>query len=78
MNLANRSENTCLTNDCSGFNPNGPGLFRTQSVNPDSQTCYINVSNDDHLYVFVSKLINKNNQDNKSLFWDWRSKESDE
>ena len=35
----NESENTCLTIDCSGFNPNGPGRFRTGAADPDSQTC---------------------------------------
>ena len=28
------SEKTCLTIDCSGFNPNGPGRFRTDASNP--------------------------------------------
>ena len=34
IKLANEdSEKTCLTIDCSGFNPNGPGRFRTDATN---------------------------------------------
>lgn len=44
----------------SGFNPNGPERFRTKAENPDSQTCDIDISNDDYMYnVFVSNLQKK-------------------
>ena len=36
----NESEKTCLTIDCTGFNPNGPGRFRTDTANPERQTCF--------------------------------------
>ena len=43
IRLANEdSEKTCLTIDCSGFNPNGPGRFRTDASNPLTQTCFFN------------------------------------
>lgn len=49
INLANGRENTCLTIDCTGFNANGPDRFRAKVVNPDSQTCYFNVADNDYL-----------------------------
>ena len=59
IKLANESENVCLIIDCSGFNPNGPGRFRTNADNPVSQTCYFNVMNDNQmLNVFLSTHIN--------------------
>lgn len=36
--LANRNEKTCLTLDCQGINPNGPGRFRTRADNGEEQT----------------------------------------
>ena len=42
LRLANEdSEITCLTIDCSGFNPNGPGRFRTDASNSLTQTCFL-------------------------------------
>ena len=35
---ANRNEKTCLTLDCQGINPNGPGRFRTRADNGEEQT----------------------------------------
>ena len=60
IKLANKGENICLTIDCSGFNPNGLGRFRTKANNPDSQNFYFNVSNDDQIFnIFISTRINK-------------------
>ena len=51
------------------FNPNGPGRFKTKAENPDSQTCYFNVSDDEHMCnVFVSKCINEDNKDKNIYF----------
>ena len=36
----NETEKTCLTIDCTGFNPNGPGRFRTDAANLLTQTCF--------------------------------------
>ena len=36
----NENEKTCLTIDCTGFNPNGPGRFRTDAAAADRQTCF--------------------------------------
>ena len=70
MQLANNeSEKTCLSIDCTGFNPNGPGRFRTDAANPDSQTCFFNKADEDTLFnVFVSKRIKKEADPNKLLF----------
>ena len=63
------SEKTCLTLDCTGFNPNGPGRVRTKAENPDLQTCYFNVASDDHMFnVFISKHINKDVDNNEINF----------
>ena len=60
---------TCLTIDCTGFNPNGPDRFRTDAANPESQTCFFNKADEDILLnVFVSKKIKKENDPNKLLF----------
>ena len=65
----NESEKTCLTIDCTGFNPNGPGRFRTDAANPQSQTCFFNKADEDTLFnVFVSKRIKKESDPNKILF----------
>ena len=64
----NESEKTCLTIDCTGFNPNGPGRFRTDAANPLTQTCSFNKADQDSLFnVFVSKRIKKDSAD-KILF----------
>ena len=63
----NESENTCLTIDCTGFNPNGPGRFRTDTANPDSQTCFFNRADEDSLFnAFVSERTK--GEPNKLLF----------
>ena len=54
----NENENTCLTIDCTGFNPNGPVRFRTEAADPDSQTCFFSKADEYSLFnVFVSKRI---------------------
>ena len=69
INLANGSENTCLTIDCTSFNANDPGRFRTKAENPDSQTCFFNVADDDVLCnVLVSNPINKTS-DNPEIYF---------
>ena len=69
IKIANEeSEKTCLAIDCSGFNPNGPGRFRTDASNPLTQTCFFNKADQDSLFnTFISKRI-KSNTDNKILF----------
>ena len=63
----NESENTCLTIDCTGFNSNGPGRFRTDAADPDSQTCFFNRADEDSLFnVFVGKRIK--DEPNQLLF----------
>ena len=65
----NESENTCLTIDCTGFNPNGPGRFRTDAANPLTQTCFFNKADHDSLFnVFVSKRIKNDSSPDKILF----------
>ena len=60
---------TCLTLDCTDFNPNGPGRVRPKAENPDLQTCYFNVANDNHMFnVFISKHINKDVDNNEINF----------
>ena len=55
IELANKSEKVCLTLDCSGNILNGPRKFRTEAGNPDSQTCYFNVINNEQLFsVYIS------------------------
>ena len=36
----NENEKNCLNIDCTGFNPNGPGRFRTDAAAADRQTCF--------------------------------------
>ena len=69
IRLANEdSEKTCLTIDCSGFNPNGPGRFQTDASNPLTQTCFFNKTDQDSLFnIFISKRIQNKNVD-KILF----------
>ena len=65
----NESEKTCLTIDYTGFNPNGPGRFRTDAANPLTQTCFSNKADEDSLLnVFVSKRIKKDLHSDKILF----------
>ena len=65
----NESEKTCLTIDCTGFNPNGPGRFRTDPANSETQTCFFSKADEDTLFnVFVSKGIKKDTDPNKILF----------
>ena len=65
----NESEKTCLTIDCTGFNPNGPGKFRTDAANPLTQTCFFNKANKDSLFnVFVRKRVEKESSSDKILF----------
>ena len=62
------SEKTCLTIDCSGFNPNEPGRFRTDASNLLTQTCFFNKTDQDSLFnIFISKRIQNKNAD-KILF----------
>ena len=69
IRLANEdSEKTCLTIDCSGFNPNGPGRFRTDASNPLTQTCFFNKADQDSLFnIFISKIIKEKNTDKISF-----------
>ena len=69
IRLANDdSEKTCLTIDCSGFNPNGLGRFRTDASNPLTQTCFFNKADHDSLFnIFISKRIKEKSTD-KILF----------
>ena len=69
IRLANEhSEKTSLTIDCPGFNPNGPGRFRTDASNPLTQTCFFNKADQDSLFnIFISKRIKEKNTD-KILF----------
>ena len=66
IRLANEdSEKTCLTIDCSGFNPNGPGRFRTDASNPLTQTSFFNKADQDSLFnIFISKRIKEKNRQN--------------
>ena len=69
IQLANTEEKTCLTIDCTGFNPNGPSGFRTGADDPNSQTCFFNKSDKDHIFnVFVSKRIKREEEKDKILF----------
>ena len=56
-----------MTIDCTGFNPNGPGRFRTDATAADRQTCFFNKADEDSLFnVFVSERIKE--EPNKLLF----------
>ena len=55
--------------DCTGFNPNGPGRFKTDAANPENLTCFFNKADEDILFnVFVSKRIKKESDPNKISF----------
>ena len=48
IQLANsENEKTCLTIDCTSFNPNGPGRYRVEAADPDKHTCYFNRADED-------------------------------
>ena len=68
ISLANsENEKTCLTIDCTSFNPNGPGRYRTEAADPDKHTCYFNRADEDSLYnIFISRRIKE--KPNKLLF----------
>ena len=68
IQLANsENEKTCLTIDCTSFNPNGPGRYRTEAADPDKHTCYFNRADEDSLFnIFISKRIKE--KPNKLLF----------
>ena len=68
IHLANsENEKTCLTIDCTSFNPNGPSRYRTDASDPNKHTCYFNWAEEDTMYnVFISKRIKE--KPNKLLF----------
>ena len=67
--IANTDEKACLTIDCTGFNPIGPDRYRTGAEDPNSQTCFFNKADDDHMFnVFVSKRIKGEEEPDKILF----------
>ena len=67
IKLANKNEKVCLILDCSGNILNGPGKFRAEADNPDSQTCYFNVNNDEQIFnVYICKQKN-NSEDNNDI-----------
>ena len=69
IQIANADQKTCLTIDCTGVNPIGPGRYRTGVEDPDSQTCFFNKADDDHMFnVFVSKRIKREEEPDKILF----------
>ena len=69
IQFANNEKKGCLTLDCTGFNPNGPGRFRTGAEDPNSQTCFFNKADEDHMFnVFVSKRIKNEEAPEKILF----------
>ena len=50
-------------------NPIGPGRYRTGAEDPNSQTCFFNKADDDHMFnVFVSKRIKREEEPDKILF----------
>ena len=58
-----------MTLDCTGFNPNGPRRFRTGAKDPNSQTCFFNKADEDHMFnVFVRKRIKREESPEKILF----------
>ena len=67
--LANKNDKVCLTLDCSNVNTDGPGRFRTNADNPETQFCYFNSNNDEQVFNrFISKRINSENLSNDHLF----------
>ena len=68
IKLANRNDKVCTLN-CSNKNKDGPGRFRTEADNPDSQFCYFNPHNDEQVYnQFVSKRIKNSESENNFHF----------
>ena len=69
IELANKNYKVCLTLDCSNVNVDGPGKFRTNADNPESQFCYFNNSKDEQVYNrFISKRIKGTQNLNNHLF----------
>ena len=69
IELANKNEKVCLTLDCSNVNKDGPGRYRTNADNPESQFCYFSANNDEQAYNrFISKRINSEKNLNEHLF----------
>ena len=69
IQIASTDEKSCLTIDCTGLNPIGPGRYRTGAEDPDSQNCFLNKADDDHMFnVFVSKIIKREEELDKILF----------
>ena len=69
IELANRNDKVCLTLDCSNTNKDGPGRFRTETDNPDFQSCYFNSANDEQVYnEFISERIKNNVSDDNFYF----------
>ena len=69
IELANKNDKICLTLDCSNKNKDGPGRFRTEADNPDTQLCYFNSHNDEQVYnQFVSKRINSETENDSHYF----------
>ena len=59
IELANKNEIIYLIIGCTGINPNGPRIFRTEVDKPVPQTCYFDVQDDEQLFnVFISKRRN--------------------
>ena len=69
IQIANTNKKTCLNIDCTGFNPIGPGRYRTGAKDTNSQTCFFNKVDDDHMFnVFVSKRTKREEEPEKILF----------
>ena len=69
IELANKNYKVCLTLDCSNVNVDGPGKFRTNADNPESQFCYFNNTRDEQVYNrFISKRIKGTQNLNNHLF----------
>ena len=69
IELANKNDKICLTLDCSNINTDGPGRFRTNADNPETQFCYFNTMNDEQVFNrFISKRINSEKYVNEHLF----------
>ena len=69
IELANKNDKICLTLDCSNKNKDGPGRFRSEADNPDTQFCYFNSHNDEQVYnQFVSKRINSETENDSHYF----------
>ena len=69
IKLASRNGRVCLTLEYSGINKDGPGRFRIKADEPDCQTCYFNVVNDEQSYnEFVRQCINSSKTDDRIQF----------